>query len=261
MFGIYSTQTGSQEPFDIEACKKGFDFLFGPAMLAALKQGTCQMNIKEAIAIAGPLGYPSKMPGTSYGISAKACVTGAKLAKIPGSVCFGCYALKANYLYPSVQIAHDKRIAGLSSPHWTAAMVALITAAHESGKGRNGPIASGWHRWHDSGDLQSVEHLTKICAVAALTPKIKHWLPTRELAIVKAYQAQGGTIPKNLVVRVSATMVDGDPTQAWPTTSRVHTAKPAKGARACPAPKQEGKCGDCRACWNPKVKSVSYHLH
>ena len=218
------------------------------------------MNKKEAIEIAGPLGYPAKMPGTAYGISAKACITGAKLAQIPGSVCHGCYALKANYLYPSVQIAHDKRISGIANPGWTGAMVTLLLAAHESGKGRNGPIASGWHRWHDSGDLQSVEHLTKICAVAALTPKIKHWLPTRELGIVKAYEKQGGVVPRNLVIRVSATMVDGDATSAWPTTSGVHDKAKAKG-RACPAPQQEGKCGDCRACWNPKVKHVSYHLH
>ncbi|RPI47199.1 MAG: hypothetical protein EHM67_00015 [Hyphomicrobiaceae bacterium] len=223
------------------------------------------MNLKQAIAIAGPLGYPAKMPGTSYGISAQACLTGAKLAKIKGSVCYGCYALKANYLYPSVQQAHAKRLAGIASPHWTAAMVAHINHAqslrYKRGRKALGKLAKGYHRWFDSGDLQSVEHLTKICAVAALTPTIKHWLPTRELAIVKAYQAQGGTIPKNLVIRVSATMVDGDPTQAWPTTSRVHSSKPAKGARACPAPQQGGKCGDCRACWNPKIKSISYHLH
>ena len=223
------------------------------------------MNIKQAIAIAGPLGYPSKMPGTSYGISAHACKVGAKLAKIEGSVCYGCYALKANYQYPSVQQAHAKRLAGITDPHWTGAMVALInysqTLKYKRGRKALGKLAKGYHRWHDSGDLQSVDHLTKICAVAALTPTIKHWLPTRELAIVKAYQAQGGTIPKNLVVRVSATMVDGDPTQAWYHTSRVHSDKPAKGARACPAPQQQGKCGDCRACWNPKVKSVSYHLH
>lgn len=219
------------------------------------------MTLKAAIDIAGPLGYPSKMPATSYGISAKSCKIGAKLAKIEGSVCFGCYALKGNYIYPSVQIAHDKRLAGLSNPAWTAAMVTLLKAAHAKGRGRNGKFKPGHHRWHDAGDLQSVEHLTKICAVAAMTPELKHWLPTRELGIVKAYRAQGGTIPSNLTIRVSATMVDGDPSQAWPVTSGVYTKKPPRGARACPAPKQDGHCGDCRACWNPKVKHVVYALH
>jgi hypothetical protein len=142
-------------------------------------------------------------------------------------------------------------------------MVMMLNHAHATGKGRNGTIiARGWHRWHDSGDLQSVAHLEKICAVAVATPHIKHWLPTRELAIVKAFQKAGGIVPANLVIRVSATMVDGPATTAWPTTSRVHTGKRAPaGSRGCVAPKQDGKCGDCRACWNPKVKSVSYHLH
>ena len=219
------------------------------------------MTLKSANAVAGTLGYPSKMPGTAYGISAKACQIGAKLAQIKGSVCHGCYALKANYQYPSVQTAHDKRIAGINRPEWTAAMVALLTKAHASGNGRNGAFAKGWHRWHDSGDLQSIEHLTKICAVAALTPQIRHWLPTREIGIVTAYVKQGGVVPANLTIRVSATMVDGAATKVWPTTSRVHTDKPAAGAQRCVAPDQEGKCGDCRACWNPEVACVSYHLH
>jgi len=218
------------------------------------------MNKKEAIEVAGPLGYPSKMPGTSYGISAKACITGGKLALIPGSVCHGCYALKANYLYPSVAQAHETRLQGLDNPAWVGAMVMMLNRAHALGRGRNGPIASGWHRWHDSGDLQSVDHLQKICDVASATPHIRHWLPTRELGIVKAFEKQGGVVPKNLVIRVSATMVDGAPTAAWSTTSTVHHNKRHKG-RACVAPKQEGKCGDCRACWNPRVKNVSYHLH
>ena len=218
------------------------------------------MTIKQALEVVGTLGFPAKMPATAYGISAKACITGAKLAKVEGSVCHGCYALKGNYLYPSIGISHETRLAGLANPLWTAAMVTLLKAAHARGRGRNGAFASGWHRWHDSGDLQSVEHLTKICAVAAMTPEIRHWLPTRELGIVKAYQAKGGIVPSNLVIRVSATMVDGDATQVWPTTSGVHNAKRAKG-RTCPAPTQDGKCGDCRACWNPKVKHVSYHLH
>jgi hypothetical protein len=220
------------------------------------------MSIKTATEIAGPLGYPSKMPGTSYGISAKACHVGSKLAQIEGSVCHGCYALKANYLYPSVAQAHAKRLAGLSHPSWTVAMVTLLEAAHARGTGRNGKIQSGWHRWHDSGDLQSVEHLTKICAVAAATPTIKHWLPTREHAIVARYRAQGGIVPDNLVIRVSATMVDGPTTKAWPHTSGVHDkAEPPKGAHVCPAPTQDGICGNCRACWSHDVAHVTYRKH
>jgi Gene product 88 len=218
--------------------------------------------LTDAIAIAGPIGFPSKMPGTSYGISAHACITGAKLAKVPGSVCEGCYALGGNYVYPSVLQAHKKRLAGIAHPQWTSAMVTLLRHAHARGTGRNGAFAVGWHRWHDSGDLQSVEHLTKICAVAALTPEIRHWLPTREMGIVARYRAQGGTVPDNLLIRVSATMVDGPATKAWDTTSGVHDAKaPPAGTHVCPAPTQGNACGACRACWSRDVAHVSYHRH
>jgi hypothetical protein len=225
------------------------------------------MNINAATTIAGPLGYPSKMPGTSYGISAHACKIGAILAKVKNSVCHGCYAMKANYQYPSVAQAHAKRLAGITDPQWTMAMVTLLNAAHARGTGRKGKFAVGWHRWHDSGDIQSVEHLTKICAVAAATPHIRHWLPTRELAMVMRYVARGGIVPKNLVIRVSATMVDGVATAQWPTTSGVHTAKAHfaplhdERPRYCPAPEQGNQCGPCRACWDPTVEHVSYHKH
>jgi hypothetical protein len=224
------------------------------------------LTLRESESIAGTLGYPSKMPGTSYGISAKKCLVGSKLAKIPGSVCHGCYALKGNYLYPDIAKAHKKRLASISDPRWTAALVAMLLHMHsrdskgKARRGRNGRIVPGWHRWHDSGDLQSVEHLTKICAVAALTPKIRHWLPTREFGIVRQYVDQGGIVPSNLVIRVSATMVDGKATAHWPTTSGVHkNAEPI--GRTCPASKQGGKCGTCRACWNPSVPHVSYPKH
>ena len=48
---------------------------------------------KEAEKIVGGLSKPSKMPGPAYNLPASACITGQKLAKVPGSVCAGCYAL------------------------------------------------------------------------------------------------------------------------------------------------------------------------
>ena len=76
------------------------------------------MNTKEAIAITHTLSKPSKMPGFAIGIPAKECKTGAKLRKIKGSVCYGCYALKGCYVFPDVQAAQYKRLAAITNPLW-----------------------------------------------------------------------------------------------------------------------------------------------
>ncbi len=119
---------------------------------------------------------------------------------------------------------------------------------------------SGWHRWHDSGDLQGVWHLAKICDVAAQTPKIRHWIATRETKMVVDYVADGGVIPDNLTIRISATMIDDGPPAAWPLTSTVHDRKEPVG-HICPAPTQGHECRSCRACWSRDVQNISYHKH
>jgi hypothetical protein len=217
---------------------------------------------KHAESIAGTLGKPSKMPGLSYGLPAQACRTGSKLATVPGSVCAGCYALKGNYVYPSVQTAQARRLEAIDHPQWTEAMVYLLRrdVLGEHG-GKALPPDQWYFRWHDSGDLQSADHLAKICAVAALTPEIRHWMPTREHGIVRYYLRRGGTVPGNLVIRISTTMVDGAATTQWPTTSTVSGNARPDGARVCPAPQQDNKCGACRACWMPAVRHVDYHVH
>src|SRR4029077_6001454 len=94
-------------------------------------------------------------------------------------------------------------------------------------------------------------------------PRVKFWLPTREYQTVEAYRRMGGRIPANLCIRYSAHLVDGFPPVRYGLpTSGVHSGKTAipPAAHICPAPKQDMKCGDCRACWDPSVKIVSYHL-
>lgn len=202
-----------------------------------------------AIKIAGSLGKPSKMPGLSYGISAKLCKVGAALAKVEGSTCSGCYALKANYAYPSVQKAHEKRAASLDHPLWTEAMIYLIRHSGES-----------FFRWHDSGDLQSLQHLMNIVRIAESLPNVSFWLPTREKGLVVQYMRAFGEFPQNLVVRVSAAMIDGEAPAGFANTSTVHENAAPKGF-ACPAQSQGNKCLDCRACWNRDVQNVSYGKH
>ena len=79
--------------------------------------------------------------------------------------------------------------------------------------------------------------------------------------------AQGGSIPGNLVLRVSATMIGDAPIRGHANTSTVHVKGKPHVGHACPAPSQGNSCGsadlgnECRACWNPSVGNVSYAKH
>jgi hypothetical protein len=230
-------------------------------------------TVGRAKALAGTLGFPSKMPGTAYGIPAAACNVGAKLRQVAGSTCEKCYAFNGNYGFRDVKKSQAARLLSIDNAEWVPAMVWLLNHAHgltrvrrrgKIGRGRvHRKIKRGgryWHRWHDAGDIQSLAHLCKIVVICQLTPKIRHWLPTREAGIVAQFLRNGGVFPANLCVRVSATMVDGAPSHAFANTSTVHNASAPIG-HECPAPKQGGVCGRCRACWDRSVQNTSYHLH
>ena len=211
------------------------------------------MNIKQLEKKIGTLSNPSKMPSYAWGISAKKCVTGSKLAKIKGTICNKCYALGGHYLYPVVANAHKIRLNAIKKPKWVDYMAELLTQKYKRlGKSRL------FHRWFDSGDIQSHEHLMKIFKVCELTPHINYWLATREYKIIDRIKEED--VPKNLVLRVSGIKIDGQPPKFWRWTSGVHKNKKPIG-RECPAYKQDGQCGSCRACWNHKVKQVSYKEH
>ena len=201
------------------------------------------MLIKEAIKITGGLTYTTKMPGPSYNTPASRCITGAKLRKVPGSVCSSCYALKGNYKrFPKVEEALERRFQSLGHGSWIEAMATLIKK-HK------------FFRWHDAGDLQSMTHLENIFAVCRLTPNTQHWMPTREARFLNLMDPD--IVPKNLIIRMSSHMIDQAPVKFWPWTSTVTSGHDA----SCPAPKQDNKCGSCRACWNRSVSSVSYGKH
>ena len=83
---------------------------------------------KEAREITGGLSKPSKMPGPAHNLPAQACLTGAKLVKIPGSVCAGCYALKGCYVFKVVQQAQYRRLKAIRHPLWVKAMALQINS-------------------------------------------------------------------------------------------------------------------------------------
>ena len=194
------------------------------------------MNTKEAWTLVGGLSKPSKMPGWAIGIPAAECTTGNKLKLIPNSVCSGCYAEKGCYVFAVVQAAQYKRLKAMAHPKWVEAMATLINSKKPD-----------VFRWHDSGDVQDVDHLEKIFEVCRLTPSKRHWMPTRE-AWIKDHLASK---PDNLVIRFSPPMV-GQRNDSWPNSSMV-----VETGATCPAPAQGGKCGSCRQCWDPEVKAVT----
>jgi len=207
---------------------------------------------KHAVEVTGGLTQTSKMPCKSYSLPTIACRTGFAMAKIAGSICSSCYANKGFYsMYAgTIEPAQHSRLESLNDPLWVDAMVALIGT-------------DAYFRWHDSGDIQDVSHLELIAEVCDRTPNTRHWLPTREYGMVRAFLASRD-IPVNLTIRLSAMYPDKPvivPASLQGikgiTVSNVHTAKPV--GQECEANKRGGVCGSCRACWTDVA--VSYRLH
>ena len=221
--------------------------------------------ISKAVAqsICGSTTQTSKMPCKSSSLPTESCITGYQMAQIEGSICSQCYADKGFYnVYQNTikpaqfarldavwQAMDDKNQAKL----WISGMAALIGSDH-------------FFRWHDSGDLQGLEHLELIAAVCDATPNCRHWLPTREYAIVKEYIAKHGALHSNLVIRLSAMYPDKPvkiPSSLQSikgiTSSNVHSSGAQIHGSRCIAPDNDGSCGDCRVCWTDAV--VSYEIH
>jgi hypothetical protein len=79
-------------------------------------------------------------------------------------------------------------------------------------------------------------------------------MPTRETGILKQIKLE--EVPANLIIRASATKVDGPPPSSWPWTSTVVTE-----GKTCPAAEQDNKCLSCRACWDKSISNIAYGKH
>ena len=196
------------------------------------------MKVKEANKITGGLSKPGKMPEGSYNIPASACQTGQILAKVEGTPCSGCYALKNRYRMPVQKAAMERRLASLDHPDWVEAMTTLVKKKKH-------------FRWHDSGDIQGVAHLKKIYEVCNNTPATMHWLPTQERKYLPL-----GSYPANLVIRLSNAKNNTTPGLAW-----THWSTVVDHGGDCPASRQGNECGSCRRCWSRDVKHVTYPKH
>ena len=186
------------------------------------------------------------MRGYSFGLDARNCITGSKLRKVKGSVCAKCYAMKGNFNFPSVRKNKETNLKHLESDYFVYVMTYQLQDIK-------------YFRWFDSGDLPHLEALKKIVQIAQNTPKTKHWLPTREIKMVQKY-LKNNKFPKNLIVRVSAPMTDGPPPKGFKHTSTVHKNKKPHGFD-CVSRFQGNQCLTCTACWDKRIKNISYKEH
>lgn len=216
-------------------------------------------TIKQADLVHGKFSSPSKMPGWGYALPSSKCNTGGKLRFVAGSVCFSCYAADdwawakqgghhSNYPWRNVKSANARRFESLTNQQWVPSIVFTILKRK-----------CKEFRWHDSGDLQSLNHFFNICKVCEHTPNTIHWLPTREYEIIDSVDF---SIPDNLCVRVSAHIVGKNAPRRFANTSIV-VDDPSGHEHVCPVTTNENRknCEDCRNCWDRSIPTIVYVRH
>lgn len=197
--------------------------------------------------LVGGLSTPTKMPWYGYSIPAVECKVGSFLRSKKNSVCSKCYARKGRYSFRNVQNAMYSRLAATKRADWAENMI-LLLKQKSKGKRR-------YFRWHDSGDLQNRKHLADIVKIAEALPHIKFWLPTKERKLISEWRKP---FPRNLTVRVSAPMIGQT---AKPPSNSLSSSVGSDTGFLCEAYSRSGKCGDCRSCWDKRIKNVDYPLH
>ena len=90
----------------------------------------------QARAVCGTLTQTSKMPCKSMSLPTESCITGFKMAQIPGSICSSCYADKGFYnvyqntIKPSqfarLDAVHQAMADALQGELWVSGMVKIL---------------------------------------------------------------------------------------------------------------------------------------
>lgn len=223
-----------------------------------------QLSYAEAMDVIGGLSNTSKMPWYSWSTSANDCQTGGKLQKVEGSVCSNCYACKGCYVFKSVKESHQRKLLALSDPRFEDAFVTVLENLYARGRKtynfQGKVVKENRFRWHDSGDVQSVEHLEMLNRIALRLPYLRFWLPTKEAGYVgKFLKAHPEGFAANLTVRLSHPMI-GQSFEKRPMGIPFSTVGFDGATQNCPAYHQEGQCLDCDACWR-QDGDTNYPLH
>ena len=125
---------------------------------------------------------------------------------------------------------------------------------------------SRYFRWFDSGDCYTVKLAWKMYAIMKDTPWCKHWFPTRNHKFDKYKEVHDAmALLPNVVVRFSSDSITGETVDGATTSTivpYVETPVDFTGkSEICFAYERDGKCGECRACWDKDVELIIYPAH
>tara|TARA_R110002126_G_scaffold23527_1_gene82363 strand:+ start:2450 stop:3109 length:660 start_codon:yes stop_codon:yes gene_type:complete len=198
------------------------------------------------------LSKAGKMPCKSWSLQA--------LDTCPGSIkqdgelvdaCKGCYATTGNYNFPNVKAPRVHNREDWKRADWVQEMIKELKKQTH-------------FRWFDSGDVYDHRLAKKMLKVMEETPWCKHWLPTRmhKFPKINIVLKEMDKLP-NAAVRLSSDSINGELIQSkMPTSTIVPTAEDATSSMTvCKAYERDGKCADCRACWDKSVKTIAYVAH
>jgi hypothetical protein len=196
------------------------------------------------------LSKASKMPCRSWSLQAlDTCPASRNPDGTLVPACSGCYATTGNYRFKNVRAPREHNRDDWKRDSWVDDMVRELDNDR-------------YFRWFDSGDMYSLGLASKILEVCERTPWVRHWIPTRmhkfpKFAMVLARLES----LSNVVVRLSSDSITGE-TVDGSTTSTIATLDTVPSdAVVCEAYTREGKCADCRACWDKTVSVVTYIGH
>lgn len=197
------------------------------------------------------LSKAGKMPCRSWSLEAITTCPGAK-SKDGGLVdaCKGCYATTGNYNFPNVKAPRQHNKEDWQRAEWVDDMVKALDNDR-------------YFRWFDSGDMYALGLAEKILEIMQRTPWVRHWLPTRmhKFRKFKAVINEMNALP-NVVVRLSSDSISGELIDGQYTSTIVPFVEDATDEMvACGAYERDGKCGDCRACWDKTVANIAYPAH
>lgn len=173
--------------------------------------------------------------------------------------CKGCYATRGRYNYPRVKAPRAFNDWAWKQDSFVDDFVKALEDV-------------SYFRWFDSGDMYHIELARKILQIMDRTPDTKHWVPTRMHKFSKFHNVLNAmNMLDNVVVRLSSDSIMGEIVDIpikldIETTSTIIPEGFIQGFKSegffvCNAPMQNGKCLDCRACYDKDVQTIAYIGH